>query len=323
MSKVGFIGPGIMGAPMIANLVRAGHQVRALGRSARSVERAAQAGADRAATLDEVVEGAETIITMLPDSDAVSGLVLGGDQAAGPSGAPLVDLVVPGQVFVDMSTISAAVSRTIAMRMRDEGVSALDAPVSGGEAGAIEGTLSVMVGGDEAAVEVVRPILEAMAKVITFVGPSGSGQLTKAANQLVVASNIAAVAEAIVFLEHAGVDVDAALSAISGGLAGSTVLERKRASMLDGRFEPGFRISLHDKDLRILKSAAEELNLYLPVARLVTKLMASALARGDGELDHSALLRLTRALNGTCADTSSQKIRHAVSEMSGDERDFG
>ncbi len=295
MTTIGFVGPGIMGGPMIANLVKAGHTVRALGRSEASWRRVDEAGAERASDLAAVASGAEVVITMLPDGPDVRAAVLG-DKGDG-AGA-LAAVLRSGQVLVDMSTISPAVSREIADVLGERGVAALDAPVSGGEAGAIEGTLSIMVGGEAAVLDGVRPILEVLGNTITHVGPAGSGQLTKAANQLIVATNIGAVAEAIVFLESAGVDLAAALSAIGGGLAGSTVLQRKRDAFLTGDFKPGFRIALHDKDLGIVAGAVREQGLSLPVTALITQLVAALRARGDGDLDHSALLKLARELNG-------------------------
>ena len=287
---VGFIGPGIMGAPMIANLVRAGHSVAAVGRSPESRARIATAGAHEVATPAAAAAGADVVITMLPDSPDVLDVVLGSGQ--------LAEAMARGTLFIDMSTIRPAAAVELATALADREIAALDAPVSGGEAGAIEGTLSIMVGGDAGAVERARPVLEAMGSTITHVGPAGAGQATKAANQLVVAANIQALAEAIVLLEASGVDVESALTALAGGLAGSTVLTRKRAAFLSGDFTPGFRAELHRKDLGIIMSTAIERNLSLPSAALVAQLMAALVAQGDGGRDHSALLGLARRLNG-------------------------
>lgn len=289
MSTIGFIGAGIMGGPMIANLVKAGHTVHALGRSSASRKRIADAGADEVQSLTDAAAHADVVITMLPDSPDVTAVVLGDNG--------LVEVLSEGQVFVDMSTIRPDVSREISSRLEGIGVAALDAPVSGGEAAAIEGKLSIMVGGSDSAVRNTRPVLEAMGSSITHVGPAGSGQLTKAANQLIVACNIQAVAEAIVLLESSGVEVDKALQAIGGGLAGSTVLERKRNAFLSGEFTAGFRVELHDKDLGIVQATARSQGNSLPLSSLVGQLMAALKARGDGGLDHSALLKLARALN--------------------------
>lgn len=287
---VGFVGPGIMGAPMIANLVTAGHPVRAAGRSVASRARISAAGAEEVATAAEAAAGADVVITMLPDSPDVRDAVLG---AGG-----LADAMQPGTVFVDMSTIRPGVAVEIAQQLAERGVASLDAPVSGGEAGAIEGSLSIMVGGEADALDRVRPVLEAMGSTITHVGPAGAGQATKAANQLVVAANIQALAEAIVLLEASGVDLESALTALAGGLAGSTVLARKRAAFLSGEFTPGFRAELHRKDLGIIMSTAIERGLSLPSAALVAQLMAALVAQGDGGKDHSALLGLARRMNG-------------------------
>lgn len=291
MSTIGFIGAGVMGGPMIANLVRAGHRVQAIGRSAASKQRIADAGAIEVTSLGQVVDEADVVITMVPDSPDVRAVVL---DAGG-----LAEVMDPGQLFVDMSTIAPATTRQVHESLAGRGVAALDAPVSGGEAAAVEGTLSIMVGGDLEALERARPVLETIGSAITHVGPAGSGQLTKAANQLIVAANLQAVAEAVVFLEAAGVDLGAALTAIGGGLAGSTVLDRKRTAFLEGRFVPGFRVELHDKDLGIVLQTMREQGSALPVTALVAQLMAALKARGDGRLDHSALLALTRTLNGT------------------------
>jgi 2-hydroxy-3-oxopropionate reductase len=289
IDTIGFAGAGIMGAPMIANLVKSGFAVHAIGRSGASKNRIAAAGATLVDSLAELTAGADLIITMLPDSPDVAALVLGEGG--------LIEHLAAGQLFVDMSTIRPEVARELDERLGARGVGVLDAPVSGGEAAAISGALSIMVGGSEQSLADARPALEAMGSTITHVGPAGAGQATKAANQLIVATNIQAVAEAIVFLEAAGVQLEPALAAIGGGLAGSTVLERKRAAFLSGEFTPGFRVALHDKDLGIVQSAARESGLALPVTALVTQLMAAVKARGDGGLDHSALLKLTRSLN--------------------------
>lgn len=298
MVAIGFIGPGIMGAPMISNLVQAGHEVRALGRSDESWRRVDAAGAERATGLAELADDAEVVISMLPDSPDVQAIALGGDKT---TDKPLASLMDAGQVFIDMSTILPSVSREIAAALAARAVDALDAPVSGGEAAAVEGTLSIMVGGEADVLKRVRPVLEVLGSTITHVGPAGSGQLTKAANQLIVATNIQAVAEAIVFLESAGVDLEAALSAIGEGLAGSTVLQRKREAFLNSDFRPGFRIALHDKDLDIVTEAMREQHVALPLTAVVSQLVTALRARGGGNLDHSGLLQLARDLNTTTA----------------------
>lgn len=289
MSTVLFVGPGLMGGPMIANLVRAGHRVRAIGRSETSRRRAVDAGAELRDHLSAAVD-CDVVITMLPDTPDVEAAVFG---AGG-----LASVMPSGRIFIDMSTIVPAAAKRIAEAFAERDVAALDCPVSGGEQGAIDGTLTVMAGGEAEALERARPVLEAMSSRITHVGPAGSGQMTKAANQIIVAANIQAVAEAVVLLESAGVDLEAALSALGGGFAGSAVMEAKRKAWLHDDFTPGFRTELHNKDMRIVAAAVQENRLALPLNALVTQLLVAVEARGYGKLDDSALLKLTRELNG-------------------------
>lgn len=290
MSRIGFFGAGVMGGPMIANLVRAAHTVQALGRSKASKQRIADAGAAEVDDIAGAIDGADVVITMLPDTPDVRSLVFD------PGG--LASRMRPGQVFVDMSTIAPATSREIYAALAATDVAALDAPVSGGEQAAVDGSLSIMVGGEAVTLTSVRPVLETIGNTVTHVGPAGSGQLTKAANQLIVAANLQAVSEAVVFLSSAGVDLYSALTAINNGLAGSTVLTRKRSAFLEKNFAPGFRVTLHDKDLGIVMQTMREQGNALPVTAVVAQLMAALKARGGGDLDHSALLDLTRMLNG-------------------------
>lgn len=290
MTAVGFIGPGVMGAPMIKNLVDAGHEVIALGRSDSSVRRIAASGATAATDIRDLASNASTVITMLPDSSDVEAVMFDDNG--------LAKLLTPSQLFVDMSTISPLVSRRIHENLNGADVPAVDAPVSGGEHAAVNGTLSVMAGGHKEAFDACEPLLASMATSVTYVGPPGSGQLTKAANQLIVAGNLQALAEAIVFLEGTGVELEAALDAISGGLAGSRVLDQKKHGFLTSSFEPGFRVSLHNKDLGIVLQTITEKQMALPIAALTAQLMASLNAQGGGSLDHSALLSLSRVLNG-------------------------
>jgi 2-hydroxy-3-oxopropionate reductase len=281
MTTIGFIGLGVMGAPMAENLVKAGYDVVAHTR------RPARSSARLVASVAEVTRGADVVITMLPDSPDVASVVLGPDG--------VVANAAPGLLVIDMSTVTPATAREIAAA---PGIRALDAPVSGGEQGAIEGTLSIMVGGTDADFDAAQPILSAVGTTIVHVGPAGSGQLVKAANQLVVAGTIELVAEAIVLLEASGVDPAAGLRVLGGGLAGSTVLNRKGASMLAREFAPGFRVDLHHKDLGIMLDAARESGAVVPLGALVAQLMAALRAQGDGGLDHSALLRLVERLSG-------------------------
>jgi 2-hydroxy-3-oxopropionate reductase len=289
MKTIGFIGLGIMGSPMAANLVRAGFEVAGHTRSRPGLERLTAAGGRAADSVAEAVAGADAVITMLPDSPDVESVLLGPDG--------VLANAAPGTLVIDMSTISPQTARAVAAAA--DGFRVLDAPVSGGERGAVEGTLSIMVGGSDDDVAAARPVFEALGTTIVHVGPAGAGQTVKAANQLVVAGTIQLVAEAIVLLETSGVDAEAGLRVLAGGLAGSTVLDRKAASMLAREFAPGFRVDLHHKDLGIMLDAARSAGAVVPVGALVAQLMAALRARGDGGLDHTALLRLTERLSGS------------------------
>ncbi len=290
MTVIGFIGPGVMGRPMATNLVRAGHEVRVYGRSERARARAAETGGIVAGSVAEAVAGADVVITMLPDGPDVLEVVTG---AGG-----VLDHAASGTLLIDHSTISPGAARQVHEAAAATGVACLDAPVSGGEAGAVEGVLSIMVGGEQAAYDRALPLLQAMGTTIVHVGPSGSGQVVKAANQLVVAGNLQVLAEAVVFLEAHGVDLPSALGVLNGGLAGSTALTRKMSNLLERTYPAGFRVTLHDKDFGIITAAARAQGLSLPATAVVAQLMAALKARGDGDLDHSALLKLALELNG-------------------------
>ena len=249
------------------------------------------------------MKDADVIITMVPDSPDVEAVVGGEDGVFANA--------KQGAIWIDASTIRPDVAQRLAEQATAAGLRAVDAPVSGGEAGAIEGNLSIMVGGDADVVEEARPVLEGVGKTIVLVGPAGSGQTVKAANQLIVAGTIQLVAESLVFLEAHGVDLEAAVEVLAGGLAGNRILDRKAASMIKGEFAPGFRIDLHHKDMGIVTSAAREAGVILPVGAIVAQLMNSARQRGYGSLDHSALLHMaegytrTKAGNiGVCIGTS-------------------
>ena len=247
-------------------------------------------GGRAAASVAEAVGGADVVVTVLPDSPDVQAVALGDAGIFANSRA--------GAIYIDMSTIRPATARMVAEAGRAVGVRVLDAPVSGGEQGAIEGTLSVMVGGEAADVEEAWPVLDAMGRTIVHVGPPGAGETVKAANQLIAAGNIQLVAEAIVLLEAQGVDIEAAARALSGGLAGSAVLERKAPDMIARRFRPGFTCDLHHKDLGILMSVAREAGVVIPLGSVVAQLMAALVAQGHGGLDNGALLRLVEQLSG-------------------------
>lgn len=290
MSTVGFIGLGIMGAPMAENLLRAGHQVVAYNRSPEKADRFAERGGTAARSIRDAVSDAEYVVTMLPDSPDVEEVMFSGDGVFAHARSDAC--------CIDMSTVRPDLARRIARCAVKRGISTLDAPVSGGDQAARDGSLSIMVGGDEAAFHVALPLLQAMGRTIVHVGPAGSGQTVKAANQLIVAGTIGLVAEAIVFLKAQGVETEPAIQVLTGGLAGNRILERKAPGMLARDFTPGFRIALHDKDLGIYLQAAREQNVVSPLGAQVAQLVAALKAQGHGRLDHSALLLLIEQLSG-------------------------
>ncbi|NLU72727.1 2-hydroxy-3-oxopropionate reductase [Streptomyces sp. HNM0575] len=289
-TKVAFIGLGIMGAPMARNLLRAGYDVTAFNPTTSKVEAFVADGGKGAASVAEAVREADVVITMVPASPEVEQVVLheGG----------VLDHVRPGALLIDMSSITPQTSVDVATAAAGKGVQVLDAPVSGGEAGAVEGALSIMVGGEQETFDAAKPVLEALGKTIVLCGPHGSGQTVKAANQLVVAVNIEALAEAVVFLEKSGVDLAAALDVLGGGLAGSAVLARKKGAVLSGDFRPGFKVDLHHKDMGIVTDAARDVGAAVPAGALLAQLVAALRQQGDGGLDHSALVRGVRRLSG-------------------------
>ena len=290
MTTVGFIGLGIMGGPMAANLVKAGFDVIGYNRGPEPTRRLVEQGGRGADSLAEAVRDADVVVTMLPDSSDVEAVALGEDG--------IYAHAKPGTLHLDMSSIRPDVATQVAEAGKERGIRVLDAPVSGGEQGAIDATLSIMVGGDQNDFADARPVLEAVGRTVVHVGPVGAGQTVKAANQLIVAGTIELVAEAIVFLEAYGVDMEAAIKVLAGGLAGNAILERKAPGMLARDFTPGFRIELHHKDMGIVTSAAREAGVVVPLGAVVAQLIASLKAQGDGGLDHSALLKLVEQLSG-------------------------
>ncbi|MER6313805.1 2-hydroxy-3-oxopropionate reductase [Streptomyces sp. NPDC001581] len=290
LPSIAWIGLGIMGSPMAENLLKAGYSVTGFTLEQDKLDRLAAAGGSVAGSIAEAVKDADVIITMVPASPQVEAISYGANG--------ILENAKSGALIIDMSSITPQTSVDLAKNAAEKGIRVIDAPVSGGEAGAIEAVLSIMVGGEQADFDAALPILETLGKVIVLCGPHGSGQTVKAANQLIVAVNIQACAEAVVFLEKSGVNLQAALDVLNGGLAGSTVLTRKKDNFLNRDFKPGFRIDLHHKDMGIVTDAARNVGAALPVGAVVAQLVASLRAQGDGGLDHSALLRAVERLSG-------------------------
>jgi len=291
--RVGFIGLGIMGRPMARNLVKAGRELVVHSRGRGPVEEfiAETDGAVTAAdSPSDVAARADTIITMLPDSPNVRDVVFGEGG--------LLEAMRAGGLLIDMSTIAPATAIEVGAALGGRGVGVLDAPVSGGDKGAIAGTLSIMVGGSGANFARARPLFEAMGKTIVHVGESGAGQVVKACNQIVVAIAYAAVSEALVLGSKAGVDPEKIVQVLGGGLAASRVLELRGPTMLQRNFAPGFRVDLHRKDLGIALATGRERGVPLPVTGVVSQLFEAVAAAGRGDLDHSALLTLIEGLAG-------------------------
>lgn len=295
METIGFIGLGIMGKPMARNLMRAGYKLVVHNRSRASVEELAREGAQPASSSREVAELSDVVITMLPDSPDVEQVVLGE--------AGVLEGVHPGMLFVDMSTVAPSIARKIHEDMRLKGVQALDAPVSGGEIGAREATLSIMVGGDEEAFQRALPILQAMGKNIVRVGGPGAGQVAKACNQVIVALTIQAVAEALTLARKCGVDPSRVREALLGGFAQSRILEVHGKRMIDRAFQPGFRVRLHRKDLNIALQTGREQGVALLATAQAAQLMDSLLAQGKGEMDHSGLAVLVEQMAGLALES--------------------
>ncbi len=287
--RVGFIGLGIMGMPMARNLMDSGYELTVHNRSPEKAEELGKEGAAVAATPKDVAENSDVVITMLPDSPQVREVLAGKDG--------VLEGISEGALLIDMSTISPVVTEELAEALQGKGASMLDAPVSGGDVGAIEGTLSIMVGGEQADFRRAKPLFEAMGKTITHVGPAGAGQVTKAANQVVVALTIEAVSEALVLGSAGGVSAEKILEVLGGGLASNKVMEVKREKFLSHTFEPGFRSELHHKDLGIALAAGREYGVVLPVTALVDQLLLSMRRKGWGGEDHSALLRIIEDLS--------------------------
>ena len=285
---LGFIGLGIMGRPMAKSLLKAGYPLVVHNRSKAPVDDLTTAGARSAPSPKAVAEQVDVLITMLPNSPDVELVALGSQG--------ILEGARSGLIYVDMSTISPIVSQRIDKALAARGVRMLDAPVSGGERGAVEGTLSIMVGGDKPTFDLVLPILQAMGKTITHLGPLGAGGFTKLANQIIVAVNLTALGEALTLARKAGLNRELTLKALGGGLAGSRCLEQKTPNYLSNTYNPGFRVDLHFKDLGLIMESGRALGVPLPTTALVQELFAALRVRGRGGLDHSAVITLLEDL---------------------------
>lgn len=287
--NIGFIGLGVMGRPMAGHLIAAGHTLT-LSRVKDSSQHLVEKGGKAAETAKAVAAASEVIILMVPDTPDVEAVLFGKDGVA--------EGLKPGSLVIDMSSISPVATKDFAKRIEALGADYLDAPVSGGETGAKNAALTIMVGGKQAVFDRALPVFQTLGKTITLIGGSGDGQTAKVANQIVVGLTIEAVAEALTFAKAAGADVAKVREALLGGLAASKILEVHGERMIKRTFDPGFRIRLHRKDLTLAVDAAKALNVALPNAAATQQLMNSAVARGDGDKDHSALVRTLEALAG-------------------------
>ncbi len=281
VARIGFIGLGIMGKPMLRNLRKAGHEVVVYDVIPAAVEEVAKDWAEQGTSCKDVAARSEIVITMLPDGPEVEQAVLA------PGG--VLEGTHAGLILIDMSSISPLVSQKVGAACAQKGVGFLDAPVSGGEPKAIDGTLAIMVGGDKATFDKVAPLLQLMGSSVVLTGGVGAGNVTKLANQIIVACNIAAMSEALVLADRCGVDSEVVFNAIKGGLAGSTVLNAKAPMVIARNFKPGFRIRLHQKDLRNALLTGESKKVTLPLTSLVQQMLIALMNRGSGDLDHSAI----------------------------------
>ncbi|WP_367277245.1 2-hydroxy-3-oxopropionate reductase [Oceanispirochaeta sp.] len=286
--KIGFIGLGIMGKPMAKNLLKAGHELIVLDMNKAAVEELINAGASSAVTPAEVASQTDVVITMLPNSPHVKTVALGENG--------LIESAAPGKVLIDMSSIAPGVSQEVAAGLEAKGMDMLDAPVSGGEPKAIDGTIAVMVGGKKDVFDKYKDIMDVMGGSVVYVGKIGAGNTTKLCNQIVVALNIAAVSEAMVLAKKAGVDPDLVYQAIRGGLAGSTVMDAKAPMMMDRNFKPGFRIDLHIKDMTNALETSRAVGAPLPMAALAMEIMQAIKQDGCGVEDHSSIVKFYEKL---------------------------
>lgn len=286
--SIGFIGLGIMGKPMARNLIKAGYSLTVYNRSAGPMQELADDGATQASSSKEVAQNTDVIITMLPDSPDSEKVILGGEG--------VLEGARKGSIIIDMSSIAPLTSRKIAEEASRKGVEMLDAPVSGGEPGAIAGTLAIMVGGKQDVFDRCLPILDVMGRSVVRVGDVGAGNFVKLANQIIVAANIEAIGEAFVLAQKAGIEPELAFQAIRGGLAGSNALEAKAPMIMERNFNPGFRIRLHQKDLHNALLTAKDLGVPLPVTSLVQQMLGALINRDRGDYDHSAIVNFVEDL---------------------------
>ena len=293
--KIGFIGLGIMGKPMAGHLIDAGYELVVHNRNRDAVDELVGKGAAEAYSGKEVAEQSDIVITMLPDSPDVESVALGEGG--------IIEGAHEGLIFVDMSTIAPSVTTQVGEVLAEKGVQSLDAPVSGGDIGAQNATLSIMVGGDEDTFNAVKPLFDIMGQSAILCGPLGAGQTVKACNQILVAVTIAGVSEALTMGTKAGVDPIKIVQVLSGGLARCGVLENRGERMVNGDFDPGFRIRLHYKDLNIIQKTSNDFGVPLPVTSEVFELFKTAMVKGRGELDHSGLLTIIEDMSNIQART--------------------
>ncbi len=293
--KIGFIGLGIMGKPMAGHLIDAGYELVVHNRNRDAVDELVGKGATEAYSGKEVAEQSDIVITMLPDSPDVESVALGEGG--------IIEGAHEGLIFVDMSTIAPSVTTQVGEVLAEKGVQSLDAPVSGGDIGAQNATLSIMVGGDEDTFNAVKPLFDIMGQSAILCGPLGAGQTVKACNQILVAVTIAGVSEALTMGTKAGVDPIKIVQVLSGGLARCGVLENRGERMVNGDFDPGFRIRLHYKDLKIIQKTSNDFGVPLPVTSEVFELFKTAMVKGRGELDHSGLLTVVEDMSNIQART--------------------
>lgn len=289
--RIGIIGVGIMGEPMAKNLIDAGYEVTAYDINRKAVERVGSYGGTAASSPKEAAASRDMVITMLPDDRIVEETILGHDGA--------MEGMDPGMILIDMSTVSPATSKKIAEVLERNGMEMLDAPVSGGDVGAKEATLSIMVGGKKEIFDKALPVLQKMGKNVSYVGDHGAGEVAKAANQIIVALTIEAIAEAMIFSKKSGVDPEKVRNALLGGFAQSRILELHGQRMLDRNFKPGGRAGLHKKDTEIAMTSASQLGMYLPGTALISHLWNALAAQGGLDWDHSAVVKVLESMSNT------------------------